>query len=227
MHNVVTRRRDRITSDEEERFRQGYDIRTGVRFAQIDGRFRCRSAHIKASDGEILGELSYGHSATLWRINFGWSRRKKDSQDGFVLDIERGDWRNDDSAADPDDAPAVADATGSDRTLRVIPFVDDRRNCLLFTPHFTIEPAAMAALQAALKSAIQVVYQLEDGELAAEPLPSREERRVILFYEASEGGAGVLRQRQAGDRGDGSCRWSRGGAGGGIFGEAGELGTHP
>jgi very-short-patch-repair endonuclease len=52
----------------------------------------------------------------------------------------------------------------------------------------------MASLQPALKNAIQVRYQLEDSELAAEPLPSPDERKLILLYEAAEGGAGVLRQ---------------------------------
>jgi hypothetical protein len=52
----------------------------------------------------------------------------------------------------------------------------------------------MASLAAALKSAIQVTYDLEDSELAAEPLPNRDFRHRLLFYEAAEGGAGVLRQ---------------------------------
>ena len=52
----------------------------------------------------------------------------------------------------------------------------------------------MASLQAAIKNAIQVTYQLEDGELAAEPLPNADTRRLILLYESSEGGAGILRQ---------------------------------
>ena len=34
MQNVATRRRDRINSDEEERFRLGYELRTGVRLPQ-------------------------------------------------------------------------------------------------------------------------------------------------------------------------------------------------
>jgi len=39
---------------------------------------------------------------------------------------------------------------------------------------------------------IEIAYQLEEGEILGEPLPSRENRRAILAYEATEGGAGVL-----------------------------------
>ena len=48
--------------------------------------------------------------------------------------------------------------------------------------------------QAALKRAIQAEFQLEDQELAAEPLPTADARNVLLFFEAAEGGAGVLRR---------------------------------
>src|SRR5262249_23689116 len=43
-------------------------------------------------------------------------------------------------------------------------------------------------------SAIQVEFQLEDGELAAEALPNAGDRRQLLLYESAEGGAGVLRR---------------------------------
>ncbi len=82
----------------------------------------------------------------------------------------------------------------SPRTERVIPFVEDRRNCLLLEPTEALSLEVMASLQPALKNAIQVRYQLEDNELAAEPLPDAEHRHMLLFYEAAEGGAGVLRQ---------------------------------
>jgi len=52
----------------------------------------------------------------------------------------------------------------------------------------------MASLQAAFKEAIQQYFQLEPRELSCEPMPDRHDRHEILFYEASEGGAGVLRQ---------------------------------
>ena len=76
----------------------------------------------------------------------------------------------------------------------VIPYVEDTRNVLLLTPRPTPGATVMASLAAALKYAIQAEFQLEDMELAVESLPSEQERRLLLFYEAAEGGAGVLRR---------------------------------
>ncbi|MBU1661292.1 MAG: DUF1998 domain-containing protein, partial [Chloroflexi bacterium] len=132
--------------------------------------------------------LSYGNAATLWRINLGWRRRKNKQQYGFVLDTERGYWAKNEAIEDDPEDPM------SERTRRVIPFVEDRRNCLLFEPADKLNETEMASLTAVFKNAIQVTYQLEDSELAVEPLPSRDERRLILFYESAEGGAGVLRR---------------------------------
>ncbi len=188
LQNVVTRRRDRISSDEEERLRLGYEIRTGLRFAERGGRVSFRTATVSAN-GDILATLSYGHAAKLWRMNLGWVRRRDPAQYGFVLDIERGYWARNPQAPDDDDSDPI-----SARTRRVIPYVEDHRNCLLLEPATELPANVMASLQAALKTAIQVRYQLEDAELAAEPLPDRERRRIILFYESAEGGAGVLRR---------------------------------
>ena len=197
MQNVVTKRRDRINSDEEERVRMGYDLRTSVRFAERNDRLGCRTALVGPSErGEEspLLRLTYGDAATLWRINMGWKRRRADSLPGFVLDVERGYWQK----QAQEEEEELEDPLGP-RTARVIPFVEDRRNCLLIEPaggHVgsPLPANLMASLQPALKNAIQVRYQLEDSELAAEPLPDGENRRQILLYEAAEGGAGVLRQ---------------------------------
>ncbi len=188
LQNVSTVRAARINSDEEERLRLGYEIRSGVRFADHSGQPSCRVAQVRV-DGAVIGDLAYGHAATLWRINLGWTRRAKKDQLGFVLDLERGYWQKNSvlEEEDPDDPM-------SSRCRRVIPYVDDRRNCLLLQLGGEPEEGPMASLQAALKNAIQVEYQLEEQELAAEPLPNRAERRFLLFYEAAEGGAGVLRR---------------------------------
>ena len=187
LQNVSTKRRDKINSDEEERIRMGYEIQSGVRFNSINDQPAVRTATIQKDD-ELLARLSYGNAATLWRINMGWRRRKVKDQYGFVLDIQNGYWaRNEAFEDDPEDPMSAM-------TQRVIPYVEDRKNCLLIEPLVDIDKATIASLSAAIKSAIQVVYQLEDREIAAEPLPSRDERRLILLYESSEGGAGVLRR---------------------------------
>lgn len=189
LQNVSTRRRDRISSDEEERMRQGYELRTAIRFQETQtGDLSAQSASLM-NDGEELAKLTYASAATISRINVGWRRRANQSQLGFVLDIERGYWAKEkDEQKDEQGNPLSA------RTKRVIPYVDDTKNSLLFEPSTQLDDKQMASLQAALKSAIQIKYQLEDSELSAEPLPSSKVRKMILFYESAEGGAGVLRR---------------------------------
>jgi hypothetical protein len=193
MRNVVARRRDRINSDEEERMRFGYEIRTGVRFAARDGRRVSRRAQLRAADGSVLASLEYGPAATLWRINLGWRRRDEGAPPGYLLDEETGAWaRNQASEGNPTLGEVAERESGRNR--RVIPYVEDRRNCLLVEPAEALDTKRLASLQAALKAAIQTSYQLEDAELAAEPLPRERDRRLVLLYEAAEGGAGVLRR---------------------------------
>ena len=50
----------------------------------------------------------------------------------------------------------------------------------------------MATLQHALTRGLELVFQLEEGETMTEPVPSRYERKAVLIFEATEGGAGVL-----------------------------------
>ena len=194
MQSVATRRRDRINSDEEERQRLGYELMTGFRFAEHGG-IRSQQVANLESDGIRMVDLTYGQAATLWRINLGWRRRANRNLYGFILDTERGFWQRNDLMNQDDDPEDPM----SPMRERVVPYVEDRRNCLVIEPSLGVDDPAeqqqlMATLQAALKNAIQVLYQLEDNELAADPLPSFDNRRSILLYEATEGGAGVLRR---------------------------------
>jgi len=186
LQNVSTRRHDKITCDEEERLRLGYVLRTGLRFAQHDGTLACRTAELRSADGP-LARLAYGPAATVWRMNLGW--RRSQQRDGFDLDIERGRWGQNPNDPDDNDAGGLGPLT-----RRVIPYVEDRRNCLVVAAADNRDPRVMASLQAALKTAIQIAFQLEESELAAEPLPDSDHRRLILFYESAEGGAGALRR---------------------------------
>jgi ATP-dependent helicase YprA (DUF1998 family) len=179
MQNVVARVRERINSDEEERQRNGYDLKSGVAMPR-------QTASRILDAGEQRVALIYGHAATVWRLNLGWRHRANPALMGFPLDVDRGDWVTQ-KVADEADPQQVGR-----RVQRVVPYVEDRRNCLLVRPLTPQPKHVMAALEAALKSAIQRTFQIEDRELACEPLPDRDARDSILFYESAEGGAGVL-----------------------------------
>lgn len=188
LQNVSTKRRERINCDEEERMKMGYDVLTAVRFSEEDGSPRYRTAEI-VIDGETRFNLSYGSTASIWRINLGWKRRKNKTQHGFVIDLERGFWAKNQEEQEGDQDDPMSQSTG-----RVIPFVDDRKNVLLIESSMGLSDNVMASLQTALKLSIQIRYQLEDNELASESLPERGKRRIMMFYESTEGGAGVLRR---------------------------------
>lgn len=192
IENVSTKRADRITANEEERTRQGYEMQTTLQFAEADGKLQVVNSEVSDEGGPLL-ELQYGPTATIWRMNYGWRRRKEKSVRGFMMNPVTGHWVGgvDEAGEDGgDDAPP-------DKTppQRIVPFVEDRRNILVVRPHYRLgelSASSMTTLQYALKRGIEAVYQLEESELMAEPLPNRDNRQSILFFEAAEGGAGVL-----------------------------------
>ncbi len=192
LENVATRRRDRINSDEEERQRQGYEIRTAILFPKSKGELAVETAQIRGDDG-VLVNLTYAHAATLWRINMGWRRRKPEDL-GFVLDVENGYWKAKQALTDAQSDPVDDQDPMGPNVQRVIPFVQDHRNSLILEPGVDMDRPTLASLQWALTHAMQAVFQLEDGELASEPLPDEKDRKMILFYEAAEGGAGAIRR---------------------------------
>lgn len=149
---------------------------------------------MRAADGAIVAALTYGDTATIRRANVGYSRRKNPNERGYFLDVDSGRWLSRKDAED-----AVPDADGLEdmaqrRAALVIPYVEDRRNALVFR---LAQPAGLettATLQHALKRATEASFDLEDSELATDALPTREQRGAILYYESAEGGAGVLRR---------------------------------
>jgi ATP-dependent helicase YprA (DUF1998 family)/very-short-patch-repair endonuclease len=198
MYNVEARRTDRINSDEEERTRMGYELQTALRFAEDVHGARVTHAELRDAQGSVLAHVSYAPAAEVWNINLGWRRRSKDAPPGFIIDVETGRWQANaaDKAPDGGEGGDEAAFTGR-RTERVLPYVDDRRNCLLVEFRVHGRPLGLpeaASLRAALKHAIQVYFQLEDVELGVEPLPDPDRPTQMLFVEAAEGGAGVLRR---------------------------------
>jgi hypothetical protein len=184
--NVETLPAERITANDEERQHQGFDIQTVFAWPLREGALDVTSARASDADGPILS-IDYASGATISRLNKGLRRRKEESIFGFGIDPATGRWTGSPEEGDDDATPE------GPVKQRVVPIVQDTKNAaLLQLSSGPLSKAAMATLQHALARGIGLVFQLEEGETLTEPVPSRENRRAILAYEATEGGAGVL-----------------------------------
>jgi superfamily II DNA/RNA helicase len=192
---VRTARRDRISSDEEERRRAGFELKTSYRFGQHGAKPGRIDAQATDEDGGILG-LAYGDSATIRVTNIGRRRRANPEVHGYLIDVTTGRWlkenERDEQAAPEEDGLEAADKVK--RKQRVIPYVEDRRNILITRLAATVSAETAITAAIALERGIEAAFQLEDSELSSEILPDSGRRGRSLFIESAEGGAGVLRR---------------------------------
>lgn len=180
METMLTRRRERITCDEEERLKYGYNVTTHFRFEQQ----KQELATVTAENGTKLLEIIYGDTANIWRINRGLRSSQNSSRErGFKLDSATGTWG---------DPKSNEDLTTLQNEVHLM--VEDVCNVLLIRPlNIPVQntESFLASFQYAMERAIQAVYKLEENELASERLG---QGQYLLFWESSEGGVGVLSQ---------------------------------
>jgi Lhr-like helicase len=184
--NVETLPAERITANDEERQRQGFEILTVFSWPWRRGRLDMQEAHLETRDGRFA-TLQYAEGAQISRLNLGLRRRKEKTLHGFQIDPTTGNWTRLPDEADPT-------APDEEKAVRIVPVVQDNKNALLLriADPDSYAPEAITTLQHALLRGIEIVFQLEEGEVLGDPLPTRDDRRAILIYEATEGGAGVL-----------------------------------
>ncbi len=183
MPNVRMRRRERITCDEEERLRKGYQLEVFYRFAGPAGR--------KVAGADELLELEYGPSATVMIVNHGWRVRHGG---GFRIDLGSGELIQENDGSKRGRSKAQEGYSHSVERLKL--YVEDTKNLLrvrILDAELRDDRSFEATLMYALEHAIEHHFQLEDAELQSVCLGSEEER-ALIFYEASEGGAGVLKR---------------------------------
>ena len=146
-------------------------MQTTLQFAEAEGKLQMVTTVIEDDEAPLL-EMQYGPAATVWRMNFGWRRRKEKSIQGFMMNPVTGHW-----VGGVEESGEEADATSDappDKTppQRILPYVEDRRNILVVRPHShlgVISAETLTTLQYALKRGIEAVYQLEESELMAQP----------------------------------------------------------
>ncbi len=199
VENVDAQPGARITANDEDRQRRGFEIRTVFRWRE--GRAGEQLLSLKADGGPLL-EARYGPQTRLSRVNLGLRRRAAKEAIGFDIDTVSGRWLKNEARGEDEGADPVKGT----RRQTIVPMVEDTKNALLvrFNPDLDLSNEQMATLQHALVRAIEAEHVLEAGELLGEPLPTRDDRRSLLLYEASEGGAGVLKRLM-----EDAGRWQR------------------
>jgi len=172
----------RITCQEEERTKKGYDIQT---YFSVDGGFEnSLEANVKIGAEKLL-HIHYFPTCRIYKLNLKW---RASENKGFAIQMNTGSWKSraqQQVASDPDEIKEV--------TL----FTSDTANAIYIQP-IKVLPLKGGAngvitLMFALKKAIENHFQVESNEMAA-TIMGDEDAPNILIYESSEGSLGVLSQ---------------------------------
>ncbi len=179
---VRATRWQRISSEEEERAREGYQVTTHFRFPA--GFPACDLTLSEGDEADPLLDVRYVAQAEIWRMNHGW--RRSGDHNGFVIDTNTGSWQR---QTHDDDEPNGTTPRAVRSQIR--PYVSDTRNLLLLRAAAE-EPDedVLRTLADSLRHAIQLDYQIEEQEIQVELIGKEAQRRIIM-REAAEGGIGV------------------------------------
>lgn len=169
----------RISCEEEERAREGYDVATAWWPTEPVPEAR----HFVDAAGAEVCELHALPRAQLWRVNRGWRRGRARDLLGFRIHPQRGLWARRESAD--------GEETAAER--RVLPAVFDLRNLFRLSPIGLEGPAdsALLTLAYALRRGLQRRFELEEHEVAVECVGAGAEASILL-WEAAEGGLGLV-----------------------------------
>lgn len=172
----------RITCQEEERTRRGFDIRT---YFAVEGGFESITEAIVKLEKEKLLHIHAIPSARLVKVSFKW---RSSPENGYALNLKNGYWQT---------KKQETEEGNNDNIKRIKLFTTLTANALYIQP---VESLALQGgkdgvitLMYALKRAIENLFQIEANEIGATVMGEGEVPN-LLIYEASEGSLGVLSQ---------------------------------
>lgn len=172
----------RITCQEEERTRKGYDIKT---YFSVEGGFDSIAEAQVNLDSEKLLHIHAIPAARLVHINFKW---KSSPENGYALNLKNGYWQT---------KKQEAEDGKSDDIKRIKLYTSTTANALYIQPVKTLslqgDGNGVITLMYAIKRAIENYFQVESNEIGA-TIMGEGDTPNILIYEAAEGSLGVLSQ---------------------------------
>jgi len=191
--DAVARRRGRISADEEERQRRGFDVRPYYRLGP-----RATPGRLVAG-GEQLAWFSYVRHGELLLVNFGF---RTGEERGFRLCDRCGAWLSSEEGAErhtTEDGRWSCPAGGGPEDIRsgVVLYTKGTHDLVLLdapVPPDGERGSFGWSLLYALSSGFQVAYSADQSELGGflfdHPRDASQVR--LLLYETDEGGQGLL-----------------------------------
>lgn len=172
----------RITCQEEERTKKGYDIQT---YFAVDGGFENTFEGIVSISDQKLLHIHYLPTCRIFKLNLKWRASK---EYGFTINLNTGYWQSKKQKEESGEKDEVRD---------VKLFTSDTANALYIQPIKSLglkgEGSGVITLMFAIKRSIENFFQIESNEIGA-TIMGEEEAPNILIYEAAEGSLGVLSQ---------------------------------
>ena len=180
LSEVEGKPQERISCEEEERSKQGFDVHQFFRY--INGIEHTRQAVIKTGLQPLLN-LIYGPSTELIQLNRQW---KRSVDEGFNIDKRSGRWLR---------LKELEDQKTRENAANVMIFARDSADTLYMQPvkDLGIESSQIISLAYALKLGIEHLFQTEENEIGVWVMGNPEEPNIML-YEAAEGSLGILSQ---------------------------------
>jgi hypothetical protein len=172
----------RITCQEEERTKKGYDIQT---YFAVDGGFENTTKGIVSIGDDRLLQIYYLPTCRIFKLNLKWRASR---EYGFSINLNTGSWQSRKKNEENGNKDEVKD---------VKLFTSDTANALYILPIKSLGIGGgsngVITLMFAIKRAIENYFQVESSEIGA-TIMGEEEAPNILIYEAAEGSLGVLSQ---------------------------------
>jgi hypothetical protein len=196
--DAVARRAGRISADEEERQRRGFDIRPYYRLGA-----RARSGVLRLGDDAAAANVAYAHHGELLLLNNG---ARVADEEGFRFCEKCRTWIGSDAGEQEhidEDGRNRCPAGGTDQDLHreVRLYVHGTHDFVTvdFPIPDEINPeqdgdAFGWSLATALLCGFQVAFSADESEVNCHlfPSPGHPSRRRILLYEVDEGGQGLI-----------------------------------
>lgn len=172
----------RITCQEEERTKKGYDIQT---YFAVDGGFENTTEGIVSVGDEKLLHIHYLPTCRIFKLNLKWRASR---EYGFTINLNTGYWQSKKQKEEKGESDEIKD---------VKLFTSDTSNALYIQPIKSLGLGGgsngVITFMFAIKRAIENYFQVESNEIGA-TIMGDEDAPNILIYEAAEGSLGVLSQ---------------------------------